>query len=103
MRVLLIDDEKGIEADLVARTFEEGMDAIENKGPWDLVLLDHDLGTKDPKKTGYDILCHVRDNMPIEKWPVEFKLISMNPAGMKRMNYVLGDLVRKMAESGWKG
>ena len=43
MSTLLIDDQRNLPADRVARTYQEGIDALA-EGHWDVLYLDHDLG-----------------------------------------------------------
>lgn len=61
MRVLLIDDLREIKADRVARTFEDGIKALAEEGPWDILYLDHDLGDENPKHTGYGVMCFLEE------------------------------------------
>jgi CheY-like chemotaxis protein len=107
-RVLMIDDTKEVnwvpkpgqhwddparrfteEEVQVARTFEEGLELLQEEGRWDLLLLDHDLGGP---KTGYDIMCFLEEK-PFY-CPKEIMLITYNPAGGLRMEQV----VKKMEE-----
>ena len=43
MSTLLIDDQRNLPADRVARTYQEGIDALAERH-WDILYLDHDLG-----------------------------------------------------------
>ena len=58
MRTLLIDDTKThIKADRIARTFDDGIKALIEEGPWDILYLDYDLSDNEsPARTGYTIL-----------------------------------------------
>lgn len=82
MRVLLIDDVRDIVADRVARTFDDGIAALQGE-KWDKVYLDHDLADPDPAKTGYDILNWLEANP--EHLPVEIFLVTQNPVGRQKM------------------
>jgi hypothetical protein len=81
-KVLLIDDQRILNAHKTARTFEDGMKALD-EGPWDLLLLDHDLGDKDPRHTGHGILQHLEEYP--EKRPREVRLVTANPVGKAAM------------------
>lgn len=116
MRVLLIDDTRSEDApnimrriDLIARNYWSGIDAIVKMGPWDLLLLDHDLNcfvtgvtTPDSKKevqispiefTGYSIMCFLEANP--EYLPGKIEIVSSNPVGRKRMQMVIDKLYKK--------
>ena len=91
-RVLLIDDLRNIEATRVARTYNEGIEALKD-GPWDLLLLDHDLGCYDSvgrEKTGYDIICFLEENL--QYLPERIELVTMNPVGRLKMNAAIVNL-----------
>lgn len=101
MRVLLIDDTREETApnimrkiDLIARTYWTGIDSLVKMGPWDLLLLDHDLSSFDSvngkEYTGYDIMCFLEANP--EYLPKEIKIVSSNPVGRKRMQLVIDKL-----------
>ncbi len=66
MRTLLIDDLRNIKADVIARTYDEGIRELTYNGPWDLLLLDHDLASfvNGIEKTGYDVMCFLEENPP---------------------------------------
>lgn len=87
VRVLLIDDARNIKADFVARTFDEGIYALLNEGPWDILYLDHDLGDPDPSKTGYDIINFLEANPTL--LPDKIVLVTSNPVGRKKMQSVI--------------
>lgn len=89
MKTLLIDDMRNIEADRVARTFDEGIEALRSHF-WDLLYLDHDLGDPDPKKTGYDIMCFIESNQ--EYMPAKILLVTSNPVGRQKMQAVIDKL-----------
>jgi hypothetical protein len=93
MRTLLIDDMRNLPADKVARSYKDGIDALTNEGPWDLLLLDHDLGSYDEwgrEKTGYDIICFLEANPGLK--PKSIRIVSSNPVGRQRMQVVIDKL-----------
>lgn len=75
----------------IARTPERGFELLKEKGRWDLLLLDHDLGSD---TTGYHILCWLEENP--EYCPKEVKLITFNPSAGLKMDMCL----KKMEERG---
>lgn len=83
MRVLLIDDLRNLVADRVARTFDDGINALSNEGPWDLLLLDHDYGDTDPAKNGEGIMKFLEVNPEFK--PSEIQFVTANPVGRQRM------------------
>ena len=90
MRTLLIDDIRDIKTTVVARTYQEGIDALMNDGPFDVLYLDHDLASYDEdgnEKTGYHILCWLEE-FP-EYLPGHVELVTANPVGRRRMIQVL--------------
>lgn len=92
MRILLIDDIRWAPADAIARTFDKGIEALHVLGPWDVLLLDHDLGDPDPKKTGYDILCWLEENP--EFTPKNILLVTQNPVGREKMQPLVDRLLK---------
>ena len=93
MKSLLIDDVRDIDADVVARTFEAGIEALKAH-KFDVLYLDHDLGDEDPRKTGYDILNFLENNpqfLPSQK----IILVTSNPVGRIKMQA----LIKKLYET----
>jgi CheY-like chemotaxis protein len=86
-RCLLIDDQRKIVADRVARTFSDGIAALRDEGPWDLLLLDHDFGDPDPAKTGYGIMRWLEENPQF--LPTKIVFVTANPVGRDNMRAVL--------------
>ena len=92
MRVLLIDDERNLEADVIARTYEAGIAELK-KERFDLLLLDHDLGEihiefgRVHENTGYDIMCFLEENP--EYLPKRIECVSNNPCGRRRIEQVI--------------
>ena len=83
MSTLLIDDTRNMTADFTARSFQEGIDALKYLGPWDLLLLDHDLASFNPidnkELTGYDIAKFLESHPEFR--PSKIQIITMNPVG----------------------
>jgi hypothetical protein len=96
MKTLLIDDQRNLKADCVARTFKDGIKQLKSS-KWELLLLDHDLGCFDEKtgieKTGYDIICWLEKNP--NRLPKKIELVTSNPVGRQRMAKVIEHLYRK--------
>jgi len=90
MKVLLIDDLRNIKADRIARTFDDGIEALTKEGPWDLLYIDHDLADPSPSKTGYDILCYLEVNL--ELLPDKIICVSQNPVGRAKIQVVIDKL-----------
>ena len=90
MRTLLIDDLRNIEADRVARTFDDGIVALRDEGPFDILYLDHDFGDDDPKKTGYGIMCFLEEHP--EFLPKKIVCVSSNPPGKAKIEMVIRNL-----------
>ena len=44
MRILLIDDMRTLPATVICRTAQDGIKALQYIGPFDLLLLDNDMG-----------------------------------------------------------
>ena len=96
MRILLIDDTRNLEASIIARNYQEGLIQLTENGPWDLLLLDHDLASFDEngkEKTGYDIMCFLEEKQ--EYLPKDISCVSANPVGKKRIE----DVIRKLYPS----
>jgi hypothetical protein len=86
MFVLLIDDKREFEGARVARTFADGIAALQER-QWDLVLLDHDLGDftgpNGRELTGYDVACFL-EAFP-ENMPNDVLVVSSNSSGIPRV------------------
>lgn len=100
MRVLLIDDLRtigyisstyGIDVTDIAITGDLGIERLK-EGNWDLVLLDHDLGSA-TDKTGYDVMCFLEENS--QYLPKEIFLVTANPVGRHNMQVVIDRLYPK--------
>ncbi len=108
MRVLLIDDTRMEDApnimrriDLIARNARMGFDALSKMGPWDLLLLDHDLNSFDANGrewTGYDIMCFLEEEVAAGResiLPGRIEIVSSNPVGRRRMQLLIDKLYPK--------
>jgi hypothetical protein len=91
LKTLLIDDLRDIAAQRVARTYDEGIQALKD-GSWDILYLDHDLGDPDEKKTGYGVMCFLEENEQF--LPRKIVLVTSNPVGRKNMQAVIDRLYR---------
>ncbi len=102
MRILVIDDVRDIDtADYVARNAFDGMKQLAENGPWDLLMLDHDLATfdRDGKEiTGYDILCWLEENP--QYLPADLHILSANPVGRRKMEKAWESIMRHRKASG---
>ncbi len=89
--ILLIDDERNIKADKVARTYKEGVKALQEH-TWDLLYLDHDLECYEGGReyTGYHIMCWLEEHP--EHLPKRIEIVSDNPVGRVRMQLVIDKL-----------
>lgn len=94
MKTLLIDDLRNIPADIVARNYDAGIEALRDQGPFDLLYLDHDLGdyAHGVEKTGYDIMLFLEENP--QYLPKEIKLVTSNPVGRRKMQVVIDKLYK---------
>lgn len=92
MRTLLIDDLRDIDADVIARTFEAGMYALQNEGPFGILYLDHDLGDDNIANTGYKIISWLEENQ--EYLPKKIVLVTSNPVGYAQMTTVIKRLYK---------
>jgi hypothetical protein len=84
-KILLIDDIRDIEATKVARNFEDGIKALKEEGPWDMLLLDHDLGQEDGKD-GTGIMNFLDENR--QYMPGSIYCVSSNPVGRERIKKI---------------
>ena len=106
MKILLIDDLRDLDYVIdkylgksitgtigyIARTYEQGIEALKTTGPFDLLFLDHDLASfeGDREKTGYDVVCFLEANS--ELLPRKTILVTSNPVGRQKMQTVLDKL-----------
>lgn len=94
MRTLLIDDYRSLaSAQVIARNYDEGIKQLELNGPWDALLLDHDLGSYNDdgqEMTGYSVVCWLEENT--EYLPKHIQCVSSSPVGRQRINMVINKL-----------
>ena len=88
-RTLLIEDLRDIKATRIARTYDDGIAALQEE-VWDVLYLDHDFGDNDPHKTGYGVICWLEANT--EHLPRKIVLVTSNPVGRKQMETVIAKL-----------
>lgn len=86
MKTLLIDDLRNIKADVIARTYDEGIKALQSQH-FNILYLDHDLGDTDENKTGYGIMVFLEENP--KYLPNKIILVTANPVGRNRMQLVI--------------
>jgi hypothetical protein len=108
MRFLLIDDMRNLETVVdmytnfehdeyrgtVARTYQDGIDALRNNPPFDFLFLDHDLASYDGEgreKTGYDVVCFLEANSGLVPTK-DIICVSSNPVGKQRIKMVVDKL-----------
>ena len=75
---LLIDDQRNLGANIIARTVEAGF-IILRRLKIERLYLDHDLGER---KTGLDVLRMAKNNCCL---PPNIQLVTMNPVGRNNM------------------
>lgn len=95
MRTLLIDDLRNLTADRIARDFNDGISALKNEGPWDVLLLDHDLGdfVMGTERTGEHIMKFLEENP--QYLPGSIRIVSSNPVGRQRMQVIINKLYKE--------
>lgn len=91
MNILLIDDLRNIKADVIARTYDEGIKALQSQH-FDILYLDHDLGDIDENKTGYGIMVFLEENP--KYLPDKIILITANPVGRIRMQNIIDKIYK---------
>ena len=79
---LLIDDERNLNTEVVARTAAAGRKLLA-LGDWECVCFDHDLGDTE---SGYDVLVWGIKNDFI---PSRVQLVTSNPVGRQNMRNAL--------------
>ena len=97
-RILLIDDVREYASPcVVARTYRDGILALQHMSPWDELWLDHDLGAIERQYTetgreltGYDVLCWLEQNPSF--LPKKIILVTSNPVGRDRMEKLIKKL-----------
>lgn len=91
MHTLLIDDMRNIETTRVARTYDDGIAALQER-QWDVLYLDHDLGDfsgpNGSERNGYHVVCWLEANPQF--LPKQIVVVSSNPVGRSNIAAVLG-------------
>ena len=82
---VLIDDQKNLNTDIIARNYEAGLVLLVSNVKITHLYIDFDLG---PGKTGYDLLKFGFANYLI---PEFVQLVTANPVGKKQMANLLFD------------
>ncbi len=75
---LLIDDERNLNTEAVARTAEAGKKLL-TLGGWSVVCFDHDLGCEE---SGYDVIVWALERGLL---PLHVQIVTANPVGRKNM------------------
>jgi len=98
MRILILDDdpdrhewfEKAFSGKDITKayTYEEAVSALDSGKKYDVVFLDHDLGSVE---NGVDVATHIAKSIPEHSIPELVWIHSMNPVGARRMEDVLKD------------
>jgi hypothetical protein len=114
MRLLILDDNKTRHTQFArkffnhelmhVRKYSEVVSALQSKGPWDVVFLDHDLadfgdgeyrheasmyGSSRHEYTGVDVACFISRQLSEEKRPPRIVVHSWNPDGARTMAGIL--------------
>lgn len=99
MNILLIDDQRtkefikatyGLDVTKVAADYFDGIKELQFGAPWDILLLDHDLGTYnvDGKElNGTHIMDFLEANPDL--LPKKIVLVTSNPVGRKNMQAII--------------
>ena len=117
MRILLVDDLRkpryvemiknymdNEQAEVVhAKTYKEGLKEIDENGPWDLLVLDNDLGGF---KEGYDLACHVEKTMMekerLDLIPKAIYCCSGNPVAKEKIDKLAVSIAKKREALEWQ-
>lgn len=97
--VLAIDDERPcLFADVLCRTAEAGIKAIQTMGPFDAIFLDHDLcalktqhDDRGIELTGYSVILFLEEHP--EFMPQEIHLLTNNGSGRDKMVLALDHMM----------
>ena len=81
--ILLIDDVRNVDADVICRNAAIAMDIICSQN-WDVIIFDHDLGHD--HMDGYKLLEGYLEYFDCE---AVIKLITANPVGLQKMRDLL--------------
>jgi CheY-like chemotaxis protein len=99
MKCLLIDDcrsPESVGADSkntkVCFHYQQGIEALQQGGPWDILYLDHDLG-EEIDKTGYNIVCFLEENPDLI--PAKIQIVSSNSVGRQNITRAVEAMQRR--------
>lgn len=92
MKLLIDDTRYRDDVDIIARTYEAGLELIDNDDlVIDTIYFDHDLGDLNPAQTGYKLLKVCLDKHQFTLFPKKIGLITCNIIGFERMEKLLFD------------
>ena len=83
---LLIDDERNLNTEVVARTVEAARVILATNIPWECICFDHDLGSE---MSGYDVLNWALSTNNLRTRKIQ--LVTSNPVGRQNMMNLLED------------
>ena len=83
---LLIDDERNLNTEVVARTVEAARVVLQTDIQWERICFDHDLGSE---MSGYDVLNWALSTNNLRTRKVQ--LVTSNPVGRQNMMNLLED------------
>ncbi len=96
MKVLVVDDDIRRHVNFLrwlrdhtvvsVGSYEEAVQALETGSPFDVIYLDHDLGTP---QNGADVATYLTRNLPPTQWPHLVVIHSWNPLGVVRIKRIL--------------
>lgn len=96
-RILAIDDVRSCDyANIVARTYLDGVDALSKMGPWDELHLDNDIGAVEQQYSptgkpyeGYDVLTLMEAAFPNSLLPKVVNILTSNSSARQKMQSAL--------------
>jgi|GEM_PF-5291100 len=96
-KILAIDDVRACDyANVVARTYKDGVDALCKMGPWDELHLDNDIGAVEQQYSltgkpyeGYDVLVLIEAAFMNSQYPKVVNLLTSNSSARQKMQSAL--------------
>jgi CheY-like chemotaxis protein len=98
LKILVVDDDIKRHVNFLRRladhtvvsagSYKEAIAALETGSPYDVIFLDHDLGTR---KSGYDVARYLIEEMSEDLWPEQVIVHSLNIIGGPRIVRLLQD------------
>ena len=79
---------------MICRTHDDGLAELKDGGPWNVLMLDHDLGCYNEngrEQNGYHILCFLEENPQFT--PDCIDIITANASVRRKMEQVAAKLV----------